>query len=45
MSTEDEGGVVARNKIEEPLGGQFKINCPTNAMWERRLSNEFIQLI
>jgi type IV pilus assembly protein PilZ len=29
---EDEGGVAARNKIEELLGGQLKINRPTHTM-------------
>ena len=32
MSTEDQGGVVARNKIEELLGGQLKIDRPTHTM-------------
>ena len=29
---EDEGGVAARNRIEELLGGQLKINRPTHTM-------------
>jgi len=29
---EDEGGVAARNKIEELLGGQLKVNRPTHTM-------------
>jgi type IV pilus assembly protein PilZ len=29
---EDEGGVAARTKIEELLGGQLKINRPTHTM-------------
>ncbi|MEK6212214.1 MAG: PilZ domain-containing protein [Pseudomonadota bacterium] len=29
---EDEGGVAARNKIEELLGSQLKINRPTHTM-------------
>jgi type IV pilus assembly protein PilZ len=29
---EDEGGVAARNKIAELLGGQSKINRPTHTM-------------
>ena len=29
---EDEGGVAARSKIEELLGGQLKINRPTHTM-------------
>jgi len=30
--SDDEGGVAARNKIEELLDGQLKINRPTHSM-------------